>query len=949
MTALRRWTLRPFTSLSLLFLVVTAVLNVWTTPCEGATSPLADPTSKTAHVEEEEEEGENDEVEVVLYEEVEAGVKGEPKVAFEAQLIFDGDIIDQELADKIFSALAAGLSGEIKRGGEGDEEEDEDEEKFNIQNIDMKEMLQKLMATRERRKENQKTNAKSPFAQRTQQLQQEDAELQPQQQQKPAQQQQKRVQNPFAPIEQPSTAPTTVANKPRLKTYSAILSSKFDKHEGKTVVQPDEQDYEEALALLGGAHVSGVLEGTRSIAVGSSPRDPARALALLEKAANAGNDEAMFVLGFIYEMGTLGVVDDDLALHYYNQSAIRGNPKAQYAMGFRFETGKGVPVNHPLAVLNYEFASQADIPEARITLGYKHLHGHGVQQDCEKAMFHYRRVAQQVAQEITDTGLAQAVELIRLSNEDELAHEEEDVVQYWKYSADSGDIAAMVMMGTLYLQGAYGVPRDYQKALHYFQTAASHGDINAVANLGFMYLKGYGVTQNNQTARSFLVRAARKNNPQAQAHLGQLYLLSSPDDPLHNEEEAIRLFRSSAEQGHPEGLLHMGNCHFYGKGVKQDYGLALQYYSAASHAGSLVAQFNLAQMHRLGLSVARSCHTAVLLYKRVVERGRMGQLVDEAHDRYEQGDISGALLRYEKAACMGLELAQSNAAWLYYNGLASAGVLPPLPASSSLPSSTVEAEITERPSEEQDEAKEQEVNDRAKQMAFDYYKKAAEQKSPGAYLKMGDFHYYGNGRFLQADRSKAAQFYQAASDMRNPQAAFNLGYMHQHGLGLPQDFHLAKRYYDLALTYNPTEAYVPSTLALLALKWHQWWQTGTWGFPDQNVAASPSSSSSATSATAAAGDVDGSSQGRHHHQQHGDSFGGGEDEDLLDLEYDYLHDYFEDEEEEDDLMGYAWDTVLLVFLASLLAALVIVRQQAQMQIAAQLQMQAPPRPAGAAQ
>ena len=27
---------------------------------------------------------------------------------------------------------------------------------------------------------------------------------------------------------------------------------------------------------------------------------------------------------------------------------------------------------------------------------------------------------------------------------------------------------------------------------------------------------------------------------------------------------------------------------------------------------------------------------------------------------------------------------------------------------------------------------------------------------------------------------------------------FNLGYMHQYGIGLPQDFHLAKRYFDMA-------------------------------------------------------------------------------------------------------------------------------------------------------
>lgn len=40
--------------------------------------------------------------------------------------------------------------------------------------------------------------------------------------------------------------------------------------------------------------------------------------------------------------------------------------------------------------------------------------------------------------------------------------------------------------------------------------------------------------------------------------------------------------------------------------------------------------------------------------------------------------------------------------------------------------------------------------------------------------------------------------------------------MHQKGLGLPKDFHLAKRYYDLAIEINK-EAYVPAMLALASL------------------------------------------------------------------------------------------------------------------------------------
>ncbi|XP_071226561.1 protein sel-1 homolog 2-like [Salvelinus alpinus] len=45
---------------------------------------------------------------------------------------------------------------------------------------------------------------------------------------------------------------------------------------------------------------------------------------------------------------------------------------------------------------------------------------------------------------------------------------------------------------------------------------------------------------------------------------------------------------------------------------------------------------------------------------------------------------------------------------------------------------------------------------------------------------------------------------------------FNLGYMHEKGLGIKQDIHLAKRFYDMAAEASP-EAQVPVFLALCKL------------------------------------------------------------------------------------------------------------------------------------
>lgn len=46
---------------------------------------------------------------------------------------------------------------------------------------------------------------------------------------------------------------------------------------------------------------------------------------------------------------------------------------------------------------------------------------------------------------------------------------------------------------------------------------------------------------------------------------------------------------------------------------------------------------------------------------------------------------------------------------------------------------------------------------------------------------------------------------------------FNLGYMHEQGLGMEKDWHLAKRFYDLAAETS-VDAKVPVTLALIKLQ-----------------------------------------------------------------------------------------------------------------------------------
>lgn len=96
---------------------------------------------------------------------------------------------------------------------------------------------------------------------------------------------------------------------------------------------------------------------------------------------------------------------------------------------------------------------------------------------------------------------------------------------------------------------------------------------------------------------------------------------------------------------------------------------------------------------------------------------------------------------------------------------------------------------------------------------------AANQGNGEALLQLGDALYYGRAG-LKPSHAAAARLYQRAADLHHPQALFNLGLLHEVGDGVAQDFHLAKRFFDLAAEMD-NKARTPRDVALLLLDWHK--------------------------------------------------------------------------------------------------------------------------------
>eukprot|EP00271_Cylindrocystis_brebissonii_P006534 TRINITY_DN19309_c0_g1_i1.p1 TRINITY_DN19309_c0_g1~~TRINITY_DN19309_c0_g1_i1.p1 ORF type:complete len:740 (-),score=130.61 TRINITY_DN19309_c0_g1_i1:357-2576(-) len=513
------------------------------------------------------------------------------------------------------------------------------------------------------------------------------------------------------------------------------------------------------------------------------------------KGAEAGHVASIYTLGVKQLLGAPGVQRNVVqAMETLSRAAEEGHPHAQSVLAYLHASGYGVPLSEAKAFMYHTFAAKGGSFQSKMALAYSYLR----QQEFEKAAELYGEVA---AKTVVTNHVLQAaplVETVRLSSGGEESHEavrghrgeDDETIQYMVYSAWNGNPDSQRTLGNLYYWGARGLPRDLAVSAEYFRKAADQGDPLACVHLGEMYTRGAGVEKTYEQAIHWLHKALDAGN--GLAHLaasnGLGYLHARGFGVPQNYTRALELFMMAASRADSEGQYYLGVMHLHGLGVKKSAVAAMRFFVQAADKSHLASVYQLARMNQKGIGTRQNFHTASILYKAVAERGTWGTVLRWAHSRYMEGDVGTALLLYSRAAELGYEVAQSNAAWLLDKYRGESGCVGPSGGKCS----------------------EYERHERAHRL----WRHASEQGNVQAALLIGDAYFYGRG--TQKDLERAVEAYRRAKDKRNAQATFNLGYMHEHGLGLPRDLHLAKRFYDEALETDP-DAALPCKLALAGL------------------------------------------------------------------------------------------------------------------------------------
>lgn len=583
----------------------------------------------------------------------------------------------------------------------------------------------------------------------------------------------------------------------------------------------------------------------------------------LEASAAYDDPDALYLLG---EMNLHGNFthprDPQRALHWYSRLAeLDGNSTAQSMLGLLYATGiGGVERDQAKAMLYHQFAADNGNTRSEMTLAFRYHSGIGTPRSCDKAVEYYKRVADK-AMEYWESGppggrqmsrnVHRWVELTGGAYGEGASHSSsgpnarrdtydhknfEDILEYYLMNEASGDVSATFMLGKHYYDPPRGYRRNLRAARRQFAKVAGmywgkDGKINpkapeniekwagkAAAYIGRMFLRGEGMEQNFENAMTWFDRGIANGDPFAQYHKGLIYRdgLGVPQDG----SKAGTFLKASAEQGFTPAQSALGVM-FLDQG---DVDTAGRYFQLAASAGVMQAFYYLAELTNLGTGRPRDCGLATVYYKVVAERAEgLHSSFLEANNAYERGDYERAFVPMLMAAEQGYENAQANVAHLLdqKTSLLSLG---------SIPFISQQAKHTVS-----------RLLDNA-ELALVYFTRSAKQANTDSLVKMGDYYASGiSSVTIQEDaapepspsppatgfpnvESAVTCYTTAAEGHHSAQAFWNLGWLHENGFGsVKQDFHMAKRYYDMAYELNKDEAYLPVKLALIKLRLRSWW------------------------------------------------------------------------------------------------------------------------------
>lgn len=265
-------------------------------------------------------------------------------------------------------------------------------------------------------------------------------------------------------------------------------------------------------------------------------------------------------------------------------------------------------------------------------------------------------------------------------------------------NAEQGDAIAQYSLAVLYKHGfsvakegaenpdllAPEVPPNPAEALRLLRTSAEQGYDTAQYELGMTYLKGDLGSFNRSEGIRWLRKAAEQSYPDAINYLKKHGNFADPAERSFysagelfnagNWEQAVELYRKSAEEGFLPAQYHLGYCYANGIGVKRDLAAAIKWWRKSAEKGFSFSQLALGSLYFNGKGVDKDYAEALKWYRLAAAQDddiALHQIgICYAKGLGVEKDYDKALKCFREAADENLDVSQYMLGEFYANGFA---------------------------------------------------------------------------------------------------------------------------------------------------------------------------------------------------------------------------------------------------------------------------------------
>ena len=191
------------------------------------------------------------------------------------------------------------------------------------------------------------------------------------------------------------------------------------------------------------------------------------------ESANLGYPEGMGVMAHNYVLGEGGFgIDNAKAFEWATKAANAGDKNGQFMLGYCYKNGYGVPINYATAWTWYERCEDVD-PMASNNIGVIYgKGGHGADQDYTKAVDYYRKAADQ-GYDMGHSNLA-----FMYYNGQGVEKSFTEARKWYKMAADRNYAHSQFKLGKMMIKGEGGAA-DFGQGCTLLQESAAQGNAKA--------------------------------------------------------------------------------------------------------------------------------------------------------------------------------------------------------------------------------------------------------------------------------------------------------------------------------------------------------------------------------------------------------------------------------------------------------------------------------------